>query len=152
MAEPIPSPAQQDALADLAMKANEAIRAFPFWDYGMDDVDPNDEYAEWVWELAVKVADSVLAEARSQIAASLKRAAAGRREYAEGVPERKAGATASDASLAEMRETLLSEAACYESVAQIVEDPRYVMGAVPSWRWTDDEVASLYPSKESTDG
>jgi hypothetical protein len=30
------------------------IRAFPFWDYGLDGVDPESEYAEWVTNLADK--------------------------------------------------------------------------------------------------
>ena len=49
-----------DALTDIAMDVSNAIRAFPFWDFGMDDVDPNDEAAEWVFELAVKVTETVL--------------------------------------------------------------------------------------------
>lgn len=93
----------------------------------------------------------VVGVARAEIAANLRRAAAGRREYAEGLPERKAGATAPDASLAEMRETLLSEATSYETAALIVEDPSHLMGAVPSWRWTDEETASIYPRGESAD-
>lgn len=32
-----------------------AIREFPFWDYGMDDVDPKSEYAEWVPDLAKQI-------------------------------------------------------------------------------------------------
>lgn len=85
----------------------------------------------------------IVGVAQTEVAANLRRAAAGRREYAEGLPERKAGATAPDASLAEMRETLLTEAACYESAALIMEDPRRVMDVIPSWRWTDDEAASI---------
>lgn len=89
---------------------------------------------------------------RAEIAASLRRAAAGRREYAEGVPERKAGATAADANLAEMRDTLLREADRFDSCALLVEHPEHVMGLIPSWRWTNDELASLDPAKETTDG
>jgi predicted extracellular nuclease len=33
-----------------------AIKAFDFDDYGMDEVDPNDEYAEWVPALAEQIA------------------------------------------------------------------------------------------------
>lgn len=29
-----------------------AIKAFKFWDYGLDEADPNSEYAEWVPDLA----------------------------------------------------------------------------------------------------
>ena len=32
-----------------------AIRQFPFWDYGMDDVDPTSECAEWVPDLAMAI-------------------------------------------------------------------------------------------------
>ncbi len=35
------------------------IRSFPFWDYGMSDVDPNDRYAEWVTDLAARIANEV---------------------------------------------------------------------------------------------
>ena len=91
-------------------------------------------------------------EVRREIGESLRRAAAGRREYAERIPEHKPGETSPNPSLAAMKETLFAEASCYESAALIVEDPHHVMGAVPSWRWTDEEVASLYPPKEATDG
>ena len=33
----------------------EAIRAFPFWNYGLNDTDPRSEYAEWVPDLAAAV-------------------------------------------------------------------------------------------------
>jgi hypothetical protein len=33
-------------------KVIEAIREFQFWNYGMDDVDPQAETAEWVPDLA----------------------------------------------------------------------------------------------------
>jgi hypothetical protein len=39
----------------------EAIREFPFWDYGMDDVDPRSEYAEWVPALAKQITDAIAA-------------------------------------------------------------------------------------------
>jgi hypothetical protein len=110
------------------------------------------EHGGYVYEIADRVARAVEKreqEIRDQTVANLRRAAAGRREYAEGLPERKAGATVPDASLAEMRETLLSEAACYETAALIVEDPSHLMGAVPSWRWTDEEAASIHPPKET---
>ncbi|TMR14076.1 hypothetical protein ETD86_29460 [Nonomuraea turkmeniaca] len=35
--------------------AERAIRAFPFWDYGLNGVDPKSEYAEWVPDLATAV-------------------------------------------------------------------------------------------------
>lgn len=38
-----------------------AIKAFPFWDYGLNETDPNDEYAEWVPGLAAAVYQAVAA-------------------------------------------------------------------------------------------
>jgi hypothetical protein len=29
-----------------------AIKGFSFWNYGLDETDPNDQYAEWVPDLA----------------------------------------------------------------------------------------------------
>jgi hypothetical protein len=90
-------------------------------------------------EITRRVVDVV----RGEIAADLKRAAAGRREYAAGIPERKHDGDDKGGHLTAMRQELLSEADHYESAALLVEDPRHLMGAVPSWRWTDVEVASL---------
>lgn len=109
----------------------------------------------FVYEIADRIARIVEEREqglRKQIVESLRRAAAGRREYAERVPEHKAGETSPNPSLSAMQETLLAEAACYESAALIAQDPHHVMAAVPSWRWTDEEVASLYPPKEAADG
>lgn len=106
----------------------------------------------FVYEIADRVARVVEQreqELRKQIVERLRRAAAGRREYAHGTPERKAGDDAPNPALARMRETLLTEAACFETAAQVVEDPRHLVGLVPSWRWTDEEAASL---KEAADG
>lgn len=36
-------------------QAIQAIRDFAFWNYGLNDTDPNDKYAEWVPDLADKV-------------------------------------------------------------------------------------------------
>lgn len=44
--------------------AEKAIREFPFWNYGMDEVDPKNRYAEWVPVLAA----SVEAAVRKQVA------------------------------------------------------------------------------------
>lgn len=44
--------------------AEMAIREFPFWNYGMDDVDPQADTAEWVFHLAAAVERAV----REQIA------------------------------------------------------------------------------------
>ncbi|MFC4006573.1 hypothetical protein ACFOY2_05030 [Nonomuraea purpurea] len=40
----------------------KAIREFPFWDYGMDNVDPESEYAEWVPALALAISDALAAD------------------------------------------------------------------------------------------
>lgn len=37
-----------------------AIRDFPFDNYGLDDVDPTDENAEWVEDLAAAIVDHLL--------------------------------------------------------------------------------------------
>jgi hypothetical protein len=73
---------------------------------------------------------------RAAISASLRRAAEGRREYAKAHP-------AHD----EIHKILIASATGYESAARIIDDPRNVMDVVPSWRWTDDELASLYPEQ-----
>lgn len=78
---------------------------------------------------------------RKTIADSLRRAAAGRLEYASRGPQDD-----------EVYTLLTRSAAYYESTADIVEDPRNVMDVIPSWRWTDEETASLYPPKETDRG
>jgi hypothetical protein len=47
--------------------AEKAIRKFNFGNYGMDDVDPKSEYAEWVPDLAAKIEAAV----REQVAKDL---------------------------------------------------------------------------------
>lgn len=44
--------------------AEKAIRNFPFWDYGMDQVDPKASTAEWVPALAEAVTLAVVKDAR----------------------------------------------------------------------------------------
>lgn len=63
------------------------LRGFPFWDYGMDDVDPRSEYAEWVPALAERIAaldlcrgaqveeDDIRARERRRVARYLERMA-----------------------------------------------------------------------------
>lgn len=75
-------------------------------------------------------------QVRVTIAASLRRAADGRREYAQSATED-----------SEIHERLTRSATYYESTAQIIEDPRTILGVIPSWRWTDEETASLYPER-----
>lgn len=39
--------------------AAKAIREFSWWNYGLDGVDPNSEYAEWVEDLSAAVVAAV---------------------------------------------------------------------------------------------
>lgn len=73
---------------------------------------------------------------RSRIAASLRRAAAGRREYAEGCDS-------DNPHLAEAHLRLRIAADCHESSAAIIEDPRHLLSVIPSWRWTPGEHDSI---------
>jgi hypothetical protein len=50
-----------DAIAD-------AIRAFDFSNYGLDDVDPKSVYAEWVPDLAEWIRSSIEQQIREQVA------------------------------------------------------------------------------------
>lgn len=72
---------------------------------------------------------------RTRIAASLRRAAEGRREYAAGLGE--------DGTEGKTKATLLAAADAHDSSAHIAVDPRGIMSVIPSWRWTDEEHASL---------
>lgn len=71
---------------------------------------------------------------RAEVAADLRRAAAGRREYAR---------TASKD--ADERDRVELAADAYESAAGIAEDPMRLLGLIPSWRWTAEETASVVP-------
>lgn len=42
------------------IEVTEAIQLFDFAAYGMDDVDANSEYADWVEDLAKVITDRVL--------------------------------------------------------------------------------------------
>ena len=74
---------------------------------------------------------------RARIAASLRRAAEGRREYAATFPE------------SEAQRQLLMHAQGDESSAAIIENPARLLGVIPSWRWTEEEVASVRKDEES---
>ena len=64
---------------------------------------------------------------QAEIVALLERCAAGRREYAKGSPP-------------EMEEHLLHEASVFDQAARIAAgDIHSLCGALPSWRWTDEE-------------
>ncbi|MHA6764739.1 hypothetical protein [Streptacidiphilus sp. PAMC 29251] len=58
-----------------------AIRAFAFWNYGLDDTDPNSEYAEWVPDLATALQAVLLPRRGDSVEAWLK---AQRDEYMQG--------------------------------------------------------------------
>lgn len=44
----------------LKVEVIEAIQLFPFGDFGLDDVDPEDPNAEWVEALARVIVDRIL--------------------------------------------------------------------------------------------
>jgi hypothetical protein len=48
MTDTLAGNAQYDAIT-------AAIKAFPFWDYGLDEANPHSEYAEWVPDLAAAI-------------------------------------------------------------------------------------------------
>ena len=52
MSDTLTGNAQYDAIT-------AAIKAFKFWDYGLDATDPNSEYAEWVPDLAAAIHKAV---------------------------------------------------------------------------------------------
>jgi acyl-CoA reductase-like NAD-dependent aldehyde dehydrogenase len=81
------------------------------------------------WEAA---AGGAAETERERITALLRRAAAGRREYA---------GHEDDGS--EARAILLKSAEHYESAAWLLEDPRNMLDVMPSWMWTDEEHALL---------
>lgn len=71
---------------------------------------------------------------RAEVAASLRRVAAGRREYA--------ATGCKDADHGD-RELLAAEA--HEVSAEIAENPARLLDLIPSWRWTAEEAASVLP-------
>jgi hypothetical protein len=77
-------------------------------------------------------ATSAEREIRARVAADLRRAAAGRREYAR---------TASKD--ADERDRVEVAADAYESAAGIAEDPMQLLGLIPSWSWTAEEHAAV---------
>ncbi|MFC8447686.1 hypothetical protein [Kitasatospora sp. NPDC057223] len=44
---------------DKQAAAEQAIRAFAFWDFGLNEVDPESEYAEWVAPLAAAIVAAI---------------------------------------------------------------------------------------------
>jgi hypothetical protein len=109
--------------------ATEAIEAaaVEFGDGGEVYGQPGD-FARAALEAAAPVLERLI---RDRIAADLRRAASGQREYAaaDGQDE--------DASPLDLRAT------CYESAAGIAADPRNLLDVIPSWRWTAEESASV---------
>lgn len=90
-------------------------------------------------EAAVTViTEQARAEERARIIADLRRAAAGRREYAQGAP-------------VEARRALLIEAAAFDNAVKLVEgDVLTMTGLLPSWRWTAEETEYIAQSKGDT--
>src|SRR5262245_9549424 len=60
-------------MSEIPEAAIEAVREFPFWDYGMDEVDPRSEYAEWVLPLTTKILAAAEPALRAHIAGELER-------------------------------------------------------------------------------
>ncbi|WP_055477622.1 hypothetical protein [Sphaerimonospora mesophila] len=90
---------------------------------------------EAVAKRAVAIAEQARAEERARIIADLRRAAAGRREYAQGAP-------------VEARRALLVEAAAFDNAVKLVEgDVLTMTGLLPSWRWTAEEAEFVAQSK-----
>ena len=82
-------------------------------------------------------APHIRAAERERIAAWLTRAAAGRREYAASAPDD------------ENRARLELAAACCESAAKLITDPSHMLDVIPSWRFTDAEIADLIPGGDT---
>jgi hypothetical protein len=80
----------------------------------------------------VAAAPLIVAAERERIAAMLRRAADGRREYASSPG-------ADDHSKAILQQS----AEDYESAIRLIEDPRTILMLIPSWRWTDEESRSV---------
>jgi len=69
---------------------------------------------------------------RERVIALLRHAAEGRREYADrAVPG------------SQSHTLLLASAEGYEGAAQLIENPERLLDLIPSWRWTDEEHASI---------
>jgi hypothetical protein len=79
------------------------------------------------------VAPVIAAAERERIAAWLRRAAAGRREYASRGPDDH-----------EVKPMLELAASCCESAAQLITDPAHMLDVIPAWRWTEAEIADLH--------
>lgn len=87
-------------------------------------------------EVDRRIGERVAAAERARIVAVLRRAAAGRREYA--------GRGGSEGELGrEIYDRLMLAAACYEGVAKLIEDPAHILDVIPAWRFTREEIASL---------
>lgn len=76
-------------------------------------------------------------EIRARVAADLRRAADGRREYGERHADAGKGVDPHD--------RLMIDADAFESAAAVAEDPARLLGLIPSWRWADGETASVLP-------
>jgi hypothetical protein len=83
--------------------------------------------------ILVGVAPVIAAAERERIAAWLRRAAAGRREYASRGPDDH-----------EVKPMLELAASCCESAAQLITDPAHMLDVIPAWRWTEAEIADLH--------
>lgn len=80
-------------------------------------------------------------EIRARIAADLRRAADGRREYAQGY---------ADVGKDDGYDRLTIAADVFESAAAVAEDPARLRGLIPSWRWSAEEHAAVLPQERPT--
>lgn len=86
---------------------------------------------------AVMTEDEIRADERAKCAALLKRAAAGKREYADGAPAPQDGDRAIfGLSLSDAHKFI---ALTYEAAAALIEDPDSILLLIPAWQWTDAE-------------
>lgn len=78
-------------------------------------------------------AESIRADERRKIAAMLRRAGAGRREYTSRLDEPRGT----------IGVVLAAEAASYDTAAGLAEDPAAIIRVIPSWQWTPEENARV---------
>lgn len=105
----------------------------------------------WPQQTADRIAQAradVRKETRAGIAKLLREVAEGRREYLGSYEK-----NPTNPRLRQMRDALVSEISLLEAAAKIAEgDTEPLYGLLPSWRWTDQMTAALYPKPEEPRG
>lgn len=116
-----------------------------------DDLDPaylneiTDAAAEEAWRFIRDAREGL----RQEIAALLRRVAAGRREYKHGVSDD----ASPKARPMTFNEHLEIEATLFNAAAELAEgNTDSLYGLLPSWRWTDEMTAALYAKKDESRG